>query len=218
MPYSSYPVGDDVKSLMEASGIEVSSSFNFDIYAEEAAEAWERETRYRPFLAGDSTSYYYDPPGPNAHSQVRGGSRLLFLERGFTSITEVKNAITASDPAGTTLTEGEDYRLLPYNAEADGVPYTSIEFIATQYGLPASIKVTGIPGYCTELSASVWNAVCKLAAASVARAFKEGLAQGLIEYKEDDVTERGSIELVQKAGDSWHAEAMRVARQFMRYF
>lgn len=214
--------GEDVKKLFDANGIEYDEAcVDFEVYVLEAIAFWNKETGYNPFLAAEFASpddyptYTYDPPGPNLKGNSRGGGRLLFLGRGFIAVTEVRTGITPDDTEGTLRTVGTDYRLKPYNAVNDSVPYTSIEFTYPVSGQPASVSVKGRPGYCSELPDDVWSALRNLAAAAAAEAIREELSQSPIEWSEDDVKERGTVELVQKFGTSWKAAGMRTLHRYV---
>ncbi len=213
MPYTEYPSGEDLKDLLDEAEIDT-CNLDMESAIEESIDVWERETGYRPFLQGASTSIYYDPPGPNFKGESRGGGRILELGRGFTAITAVAVQITPTDSAGAVKTVLTDFNLLPYNAVADKAPYTAIEFKYPIWGLPRSVKVTGTPGYSSELPPSVYRAIIKLAGSEVLKTIKEGISQDNVEFKEADITERNSIELIQKLGNTWESEARRVLTRF----
>ncbi len=216
MNYTAYPDGNDVIELLKSAEIDA-CGMDLSVYADDAVAIWEQETGYKPFFQTSEADvdFYFDPPGPNRRHETRGGAKLLELARGFVSIASVTVGITPDDAVGEELTAGDDYRLLPYNAVADSVPYTAIEFTVNRWGPPRSIKVSGLPGYCaTEIPADAWNAIRKLAASLASTAIKEGLSQGMIEFSEDDVKERYSIELIAKFGSTWNNEARRVMRRY----
>lgn len=217
--YPNYPGAEELQSFLESNNVEgLEACLDLAMYVDEAAKAFEEETRYRPFLAGSSTAYYYDPPGPNARNYNKGGSRLLFLDRGFVSISEVKVGITPQDSTGTVLELHTDFELHPYNYVADNVPITRIEFLHFQSGLARSIKITGVPGYASELPADAYSAILKRAAASVAFSLREGVGSGVIDWKEDDVAEKVSVDLIAKMGNTWANESARVMRRYTRMF
>jgi hypothetical protein len=74
-----------------------------------------------------------------------------------------------------TWTENSDFRLLPLNAAADGVPWTSVElnragaFSRFPQCFPAGVKITGKFGYTDERLAGVRTATTILAARLLAR-------------------------------------------------
>ena len=214
MAQSDYPTGAEVQCFVEQSGLVLPDHFDPNLYTDEAIALWEEETGYKPFKQGSSATYSYDPPGPDFKGEVRGGGKLLFLGRGFTTITAVKTGVTYNDATGTTLVATRDYRLLPYNYSADKVPITAIEFVSVPWGEPMSIRVTGTPGYSSELSDAVYAAIIKLAASRIAMAIREGIAGDVIEWAEDDVRERMSIELIQKLGTTWSSEARRAIARY----
>jgi hypothetical protein len=216
MPYDAYPAGEDLKDLLDEAGIDTCNfdTDSLDQAVEEAIDNIERDTGYKPLLQSASASYFYDPPGPDFKGSLRGGGRILELARGFTSVTAVALAITPTDSVGEAQTVLTDYNLLPYNAVADGVPYTAIEFKYPVWGLTRSVKVTGTPGYAAELPASLYRAILKLAGSEVLKTMREGLSQSPVDWSEADVHERSSIELIQKLGNSWSQEARRTIRRF----
>jgi hypothetical protein len=216
MPYTEYPSGEDVKGLLDEAGID-GCHLDLESSALEAVAIWEGETRYKPFLQGESISIFYDPPGPNFRHEAKGGEKILLLDRGFTTITAVATGITPDDPVGDVLAAGAEYRLLPYNAVVDKRPYTSIEFVRVQWGGSRSIKVTGTPGYSSEIPADAYRAILKLAGSEALRTLKEGIAQGPVEWAEGDVRERSSIELLSKLGNTWSMEARRTMRRYLRF-
>jgi hypothetical protein len=211
--YALPPTGDDIGALLESAGIS-KCGLGLEEYALEALAIWENETGYKPFFKGASTSYFYDPPGPNQKGQNRGGARRMPLKRGFTAVTAVALYITPADAVGTVQTAGTDYRLIPYNAIADNQPFTAIEFTFPVWGQPASVKVTGPPGYAEVAPADAWYGILKIGAGLAATAIREGLSQGVVEWKEDDVMERMSIENIQKFGSGWANEGNRAKARY----
>lgn len=214
--YALYPVAADVEALLTKSGITVPTGFDTASYALAAIDELEQTTRWRPFLAGASSDFSFDPPGPNLVGEMRGGGRRLLLDRGFTSITAVHTGVTPSSPTGNLLVLGTDYRLRPYNAAHDSEPYTEIEFTAYQYGPPSSVKVTGTPGFTATLRAEVWAAVRDLAASRCANALREAAFGDNVDEEEMDIHERKSIELLQKWGDTWRGNAIRTIMRYVR--
>jgi hypothetical protein len=218
--YTSAPTGDDIGALLEEAGIS-KCGLDLEEYAIEALAAVETETGYKPLIAvpaedpDDNPVYYFDPPGPNTKGTLRGGSRRMPLQRGFTAITEVTLYITPEDAVGTVQTLLTDYRLLPYNAITDNAPYTAIEFNFPVRGQARSVKVKGVAGYAETLPADLWNAIRKLGASMAATAIREGLSQDMIAWDEDDVKERMSIELLQKFGSGWRTESSRTIARYM---
>lgn len=218
--YSAYPAATAVSAYVAGAGVSVPTGFTsamFDTHAYAAVNEWERLTDYRPFLAAmAAVSLYFDPPGPNRTTELRGGYQRLVLDRGFTVISEVRSGITVDDTAGTVLTAGTDYRLWPVNAPSDSQPYTCIDFIAVQRGEPNSVKVTGTAGYSATINAEVYQAVLELAAGHAMASLAQGIGSGAVEWDEGDVSERRSIELVQKLGEQWRTKARTTAMQYRR--
>jgi hypothetical protein len=218
--YTAYPTSTAVSAYVAAAGVSIPTGFGltqFGYHVDAAIDEWERLTEYRPFLAATaSASFYYDPPGPNRTAESRGGYKRLLLDRGFTAIGEVRNGITTTDTAGTVLTAGTDYRPWPKNAPSDSQPYTAIDFVSVQYGEPESVKVTGTAGYATAINSEVFQSVLELAAGDAMAAFMQGIASGAVEWHEGDVSERGSVELIEKLGEQWRTKARTTALQYRR--
>lgn len=217
MPYTAYPTAAQVEAFIETFDITPPSTIDYEPYIASAIAQWERETRYKPFLTESSAQdYYYDPPGPNTRHSLRGGTRLLMLDNGFTTITSVRTGITPDDSTGTLLTLNTDYRYKPYNCVAQGLPVTMIEFAYAVYGGPRSIKLTGKAGFAADLPVDAWVAIRELAAGLVLRGIREAYTLDPTEIKEADVSERRSIELIEKMGDAWTTRALSVARAYTR--
>ena len=216
--YDAYPTPAELAVFISNWNITTPTNFDVEVYAFGAINEWERLTDYKPFLAGSSASYRYDPPGPNRTTENRGGARRLFLDRGFTTVTEVVAGITADDPTGTVLVVDVDYRLWPVNAATDLQPYTAIDFIHVRHGQPNSIKVTGPPGYSVLLEAAVFRAILEIGAGEAMTGLQVALSSDAIEWAEGDVRERSSVELVQKMGTQWRTHGRAVAMQYRRAF
>lgn len=145
MSYSAYPTQADVDQYI--AGLPNISLGTYDTNGDvlAAIAEWERLTEYKPFLStGQSSSRIYDPPGPFTQRPVRGGSHTLILRAGLISCSSV---IIGVGGAETTLVNGTDYWLWPANASDYGKPYTAIEFSSAQWGMPRSIRVTGVWGF-----------------------------------------------------------------------
>lgn len=209
--YDTYPDSSLIQSLLGSVGIEVPEEFDFVPFADAAVSEWERTTGFKPFLAGESGTFLYDPPGPNCVGEARGGARRLFLDRGFISI----ESITTS---GVLRVEGEDYRLRPYNHSADGDPITEIDFVSVQWGRPQCIEVVGVPGYATTIPADAWTAILQLGASYVAKQLAEGVASvGETEIRTEIDTVTWDSSLVAQSGATWAALARRTMLRYIRF-
>ena len=87
-------------------------------------------------------------------------------------------------------------------------------FSTLQWGIVNSVRITGKPGYSENIPAEVWEAVRRLTASRIAMGLREKLSQSPVEGKLGDESIRFSIELLQKAGETWSSEAKAI---LMRY-
>lgn len=207
--YTAYPTAAEALNLFTVLGFSLPSgmtSGELDYYRYAAIDELENITGYRPFLAGASATYKFDPPGPNYRGRMLGGGRKLLLSQPFATITALSVGVTATD-AGTALTADTDYWKLPANASAKNQPITEIVFSTLQWGIVNSVRITGKPGYSENIPAEVWEAVRRLTASRIAMGLREKLSQSPVEGKLGDESIRFSIELLQKAGETWSSEA-----------
>ncbi len=220
MPYDHIPYDDEVKSLLEGSGIDVPCELNLDGYVASAMRDFEKRTGYKPFLMDESfVDRFYDPPRPSSSGQT------LFLDAGLIEVESVTVGY-AGPGTGTELIKDQDFFLQDYNAAAEERPYEMIEFSRTVLsrsdfyyvrpvvGATKSIKVSGKWGYWSTIPDDVYKALIRGAASLALTDLKQGLASGLVEYAEDDVKERYSVELIQKLGDGYEAFANRVIKNY----
>lgn len=211
--YSSYPGLSDVQLLLSSSGISLPATYDatYEMYG--AISEWETGTNCVPFLAGASATYKFDPPGPNWNNANLGGGRRLLLPKPFATVTVVKIGVTTTY-AGQTLTENEDFYLLPANHAAEKRPITEIRFAVSIRGPQNSIEVTGTPGYYTTINAEVWNAIRCLAAARICKSLRESFAVDANEWASGDVSEKLDFGLLKTAGDGWLATAQRAMAKY----
>jgi hypothetical protein len=219
-----YPTAEDLETFLSTeAGLTVSEDYDLDALCAAAIEEWEERTEYKPFLSlpdAEAVTVRCDPPGPKQSRSTpatMGGGNSLRLPTPFISISAVRNAVSTADAVGTLLVEDIDYDLLPYSysgAPATGKGYTRIQFRSNLRGAPRSISVTGIQGYCTELTQRVFDAILELAGAAFCRRIKEQKLGDVIRWKEDDVSEDKSIELIQAFGLTW---GKRAAAEIFRH-
>ena len=204
--------------MITQAGITLPAGFEVDSYLYDAIGDWESRTRYVPFLSAlEDQEFTYDPPGPNLTGRQRGGGRTLELRRGFIGISQVRTGVVPEDTDGTTLTEGTDYTLLPYEAGEGTEPYTQIEFTSVQFGAPGSVKVMGTPGYAAEIPARAWNAIRKLAGARVLGAMNESRATTGAKIKIGEDAKDNTAGLAESWGSRWKSEADDVLITFVRF-
>lgn len=165
---------------------------------------WQRRTGFYPFLVARDgsgndvdTSRTFDPPGPQrgpvgpgAFFGIAnvGGSRRLMVQGGFLSITTLTTGVTPTS-TGTVLTANRDYWIRPQNADAQGKPFTYVEFAGTQYGNPSSIVIVGKWGFTNAIDGTVFRAILRGAAAESADAGVLARFGGLKGFEEASVKE-----------------------------
>lgn len=196
MPHSSLPDYDDVIAELAALRIPISLAGGFDGVSEVGAanEDWNRRTRYRPFFQTDQTTKVaipLDPPGPDQRTNLVGGSRLLQLPNGLLSCDSVVVDVDPiNSPSGTPLVLGKDYWLGPTIAptQVPAEPWTEIKFSYVQRGVPQSIVVTGVWGYCVDFIPDLaWTGMRDLATVRVLESYLQWLiAAGYTEAHELD--------------------------------
>lgn len=175
-----------------------------------AVKRYEELTGWVPF-EGVAQTRTFDPPGLMAGhlATPRGGSRMLELGAGLLSVTSVANQ-------NATLTLNQHYWLKRMSAD-QSKPYEAIEFLMPVIGLPQSITIVGVWGRMVAADDLSKEAVTKLAAAMVLSGVRESFAQiGDVEWKEADVSERGSIELYKTIGKTFEDEATAIAQLYKR--
>lgn len=187
---SAYPTLAELTARMEAEGLTVPSNAQNRIYA--AIERWEGLTGFKPFLGATSaTARTFDPPSTNEYLNFDGG---------FWAITSV-----VCD--GDTLTETDDYDLLPLNAAADDRPWTALRFRRHMGSKLASIVVTGKRGYAEELPYEVYEAIMDGAIA-------ECIAPGILGlFVSPSRIKQGQIEIESDSGAG--SKAIEYAQKFM---
>jgi hypothetical protein len=190
---SNYPTATDLTTYLAARNITAPS--NLLVHLNAAIDEWERLTGYMPFLAetSDSTSHF-DPPT---------FTRVLDLQRGYTSITSVAVGVSDDDPTGTVLTAGKDYFAIPYN----GTTIEALRFIASPGTRPRSIKVVGKKGYATFVPDDAFRAILVRAAHF---AMQNLGSANLVSMKEGDI----SLQFQQKGGelDLWQNAIAKYTR------
>lgn len=175
-----------------------------------AVTMFEQLTGWTPF-EGVTQTRTFDPPGfvPGYMATPRGHARTLHLDAGLISVTSV-------EVQNTALTIGQHYWLKRMGPDLSK-PYEVIEFLMPIAGLPQIIEIQGVWGRMAAADDLAKEAVTKLAASLVLTGLRESFAQmGDVEWKEADVSERGSIELYKTIGKSFEAEAKEIAGLYKR--
>lgn len=175
MARSAYPTADNLSDFLTDAGLLASitlTATSLTDAANAAAQRWERETGYVPFLAR-AESRRFDPPGPERgpvgiYTGLNnvGGSRKLFLDGGLLSVTALQVNVTDLPllVPPTTYVLNQDFFLRPAIAQDEQRPYSWIEFRVPQYGNPRSIQVSGEFGFCRELPPDAWGAILRAGA------------------------------------------------------
>lgn len=211
---ATWPDDAAVEAYLTALGV-IESSWGINLTtlcagkAESARRKFETATGWLPFLAGAGVSTrYFDPPGERSNSAHAGwtwlgGDRLMFSKAGIATATGLVVTVGVSPTdAGTALTINEQFWLEPLQAAEEGRPYTEIRFGWPQRGNPRSIKVDARWGWGTTVPQDIWDAVRSGALADALTDFAEVVRAAPVEWKDGDVSERQSIEAIQKLGES----------------
>lgn len=146
-----YPDAGELAAFMVQRGIVEADGIDLDSLAlavESASQAWERDTGWFPFLAGESETRTFDGPE----------GRVMFLPVGLVSVSDLS-------VGGSAYTAGESY-FLQHRVGSSG-PYTAIEFGGYLTGARRVIEITGVFGYTSELPADVKQAIMSKAASDV---------------------------------------------------
>jgi hypothetical protein len=208
-----YPTGTDVAALLTASGFTAPDGSDLDPYAIAAARQWERETGWLPFIATDSVETC-DPPGPaQTFYGIGGGGTVLRLRKGLLSI----NSVTAM--SGTPFTLGTNLALVE---SAAGWPTEAIRFRFPIYGLPGSVTIDGVWGFCQDDPddpdlAVASRAIVRMAAGQwVVDSVQSKFGTAVVSVTDDDQTVKFDVSLLMKAGEAWANQASLYVSQYKR--
>lgn len=224
---AAFPTGAELTTHLQNMGVldnpvpSPNPLYNAASLAGRAQRAWERATRYQPFLAVLDTRYY-DPPGP-VTARLRpggygGGGRVLRLDTGIASESSlvVTIGVDENGNGGTVLTKNLQYTLNPLNAINEGEPYKYIEFASPVIGKYKSIKVTGILGFMVTLDDEVYNVVMNLAAGLALPQFGASLTGGAVKVKiENDSFDFTGGAYADQA-NMWVSDFQQKAREYRR--
>lgn len=151
-----------------------------------AVTAWQEATGYTPFLSEPEVSTLrFDAPGPaqphggagfygnagfslesalSGGGAVTGGGRRLNLEGGIVGLPQTVML------GGVELQAWRHYVPFPDNADAQGKPFTFLEFLRPIWSPPRGVLVTALWGYCAPpplgrgLPGGAWSAILNKAA------------------------------------------------------
>ena len=233
MPQAAYPTGTDLTNFLTSCGFTIPSGMNLTVEAEGAVEQWEKEVAWWPFLnvQGDETIILDNGPrGWGFGYGYMGGGfgtwstepQVLDFQCGVISISSI--VIGGNGNPQQTLVEGQDFDLLPRNAQRQGWPYSSLR-LTNSYALlgltTTDIIVTAKCGFCTQVPTDAWKAILRHAAYGVAGQMSLSINQGVKAYKAGMVQEEyasgpmsGSIQSVAaKWDEDWHAAIAYYARR-----
>jgi hypothetical protein len=196
-------------------------------YADAAKAEFEKMTGWRPFEStGTLSARYFDPPGEQTNSghpygAWMGSGRVMILENGIIEAAGVivTTGVTAADDTGAVQTVNVDYSLFPYNAAAEGIPFTEIHFRSPRQGSPRSIKITAKWGYCAALPSDVTAGVIAGAGAMALGDYllSLGLNSNLSDWKEADAAESVNAGLAKAAFDNRASGMARFEKTIRRY-
>lgn len=231
---ASYPdetaLADFLSGLPLPGMAEAAAALDLAGFAAAAADQWEDETGWFPFLAdGADSARVFDPPSD---------SRLLPLAAGLLSLTSLTVGWTGTG-TGTAQTAGRQFRLLPQNADARKRPFDAVEWVNGWFygysaagqgqtlgfgtmanignGLAGSIRIVGKWGRQTTLTDDVYQAVLRLGALLAAPSLSALIGGGLVERVAGDERERYSDKgaLAVQIGE-WQAVGDRAIDRYRR--
>lgn len=236
-PVDNYPDGAALKQFLLGLSVPAITatlgSLDTDGAAAAAADDWERQTRWLPFLSsGLSETRSFDPPVD---------SPILFLSAGLLSLTRITVNVVGGS-AGVPLVAGRDFRLLPQNAPAQSKPSEIVEFLsggypagawqagfagigygfsplAGAYGQAGSVQITGEWGRVLAVPADAQQAVLRMGALLLAPEMAAAISKGLVERKAGDETERfaaGSVSALSTQMAAWEGVRERALARWTR--
>ena len=185
----------------------------FSVYTGAAVEEFQRRSGWVPFDEVAPSNWYFDPPidsPENVSKEV-----VLELGNGFTTISEVRTGVSASDDNGTLLTSGTDYDLLPYNAARYSRPFEAILFKVSPGTVNRSIKIVGTPGFQASIPDDVYQAVLERAAALALPRVQQAVGQAT-EVKQGPVTVKYATDEHQDRLSLWNDNFERTVMRYMR--
>jgi hypothetical protein len=219
MAHAATPTTTDLTTLLSSLPVPITLPGGFDVASEVAAAIQEFNERlgYLPVFQTDATPTVrnFDPPGPDNKNLIVGGSQTLLLGNGLVSCTSIYNGVDpANSDAGESLIYQQDYWLEPAQApqtQPFPEPYTSVKFAAVQRGLPQSIVVTGIWGYCQgTIPDDIWLAMLNFCAGNVLKTLAESYNLYFVNVKDADTDLALSPQLLMNAGCAFMKMADRV--------
>lgn len=183
-----WPTLLDVQTRLDEMGLTAPGDDTIEATIAAAVEAWERMTRFTPFLGTGSDETRYLNPSGGIIVPFGGGitdePTELWINGSFDDDSLYVN--------GTELVFQRDYRLLPANALSKGQPYTHFQLTRRHFVLRnySSIKIVAPFGYAETVPSLAWESVMQeilvrltplLAIAESGGA--EAIKQGPVEWK-----------------------------------
>jgi hypothetical protein len=203
-----YPTVAELKTFLLGAGLVTDATIPPDSYLDyqgaidTATGDWEQYCGWKPFLIDSSdVTRYYDPPN----------GKVLRFGAGLSTLTSV----TVN---GTALTLNTDFFLKDENAVADGLPYTYLELLYRQWGLPRSVVIIGKWGRVSTVPAAVKDAVLARSASGLLTQIGLRNSQGgLTESRlEGAITEKYGASNVLAFQNSWDTQFKDTVRAYYR--
>lgn len=229
---AAYATGKDVEAYIKSLGIINPDTYdvafalmNCGLKAQAASVAWEQLVGWHPYLSSGNSQEMrrFDPPGPNHSGWGRGGGKRLNLNAGLLQLTTLQTNMSALFNAPNVLLPDLDYWLLDragnYDPVALGKAIEEIEFTVPQYGVRASIHVTGLWGRYAVLPANVWLAIRHYAAYLCFAELALQITRGLFSFKDLNVEIKyasGRITPLAAEAQAWYNDFHALAQQEMR--
>ncbi len=161
MSRTAYPKTQDLEQFLAAGGLTITNALRaiFPHVVNAASRQFEEDCG-RVILAPSADTRRFNPP--------TNRDRLLILPYDLATLTSI--VYVPVNSTSTTMTSGTDFDAEPYNASAEGKPYTQIRFFTyswqepLSYGVRHSLRIAGRWGYATTVPDDVWLAVVAKAA------------------------------------------------------
>ena len=230
---TTYAAQDEVTTYIKSLGVLNPDTYDiaFDLMnpglkAKAAADAWEQLVCWHPYLSnGDNTEMRrFDPPGPNKAGWGRGGGKRLELKSGLLELANLQTNMSTLFNSPTVLQPDLDYWLVDqagnYDPLARGKCIEVIEFTVPQYGVRASIHVTGKWGRYAVLPANVWLVIRHYAAYLCFAELALSISRGLFSFKDLNVEIRyasGRVTPLAVEAQTWYKDFHDLAMQEARF-
>lgn len=228
-----YPDEDELTTYLQSLAVFNPAKFDAAMTlinpARKAAAAvaeWERRVCWHPFFSdGIAIERRFDPPGPthrSSRSRIIGGGRVIKLPTGIIELTSLKVGVSTSDE-GVELTQDEDFYLTDslgnHDAALYGQPYSRVNFESAQWGLPGSVRITAVYGFCLDVPDDIYEAILQYGAYLSIAEIRLNITRGLFSYKDLETEIRyGSASQVPLAAEEkmWRDQFMQKALRSQR--